>query len=160
MPSVLGKFQSPILRRSLEWSIFVTVLYVLSKNELFEVVRSCSTCFWLHLTLMLNNHAECLLTVKKWSEFLWMRLHFHACMHAVAKSCPTLRDSIDRSLPASCVPWILQARILERVSKPSSGRSSWPRDGTCLLRLLNCRQILYPWATGKLQVCVDFSKFK
>ena len=77
MTSVLGKFQSPILWQSLEWSIFVNVLYVLSKNMLFEV-RSCSTCFWLHLTLMLNNHAECLLTVKSGQSFCeWVSI----CMH-------------------------------------------------------------------------------
>ena len=67
---------------------------------------------------------------------------------------------MDRSLPASSVHWILQARILEWVARPSSRGSSWPRNGTCLLRLLNCWWILYPWASGKLQVCVDFSKFK
>ena len=38
-----------------------------------------------------------------------------------AKSCPTLHDPMDYSLPASSVHGTLQARILEWVAKPSSG---------------------------------------
>ena len=45
-------------------------------------------------------------------------------------SCLTLCDSVDCSPPGSSVPGILQARILEWVAMPSSGGSSWPRDGT------------------------------
>ena len=38
----------------------------------------------------------------------------------VAKSCLTLRDPVDSSLPASSVDGILQARILELVAVPFS----------------------------------------
>jgi len=48
------------------------------------------------------------------------------------QSCPTLCDPMDCSPPGSCVPGILQARILEWVSIPSSGGSSQPRDQTCI----------------------------
>ena len=44
--------------------------------------------------------------------------------------CPTLCDSMDHSLPGSCVHEIFLARILEWVATLSSGRSSWPRDRT------------------------------
>ena len=42
----------------------------------------------------------------------------------VAQSCPTLCDPVDRSPPGSSVHGILQARILEWVAVPFSGRSS------------------------------------
>ena len=57
------------------------------------------------------------------------------------QSCPTLCNPVDCSPPGSSVHEILQARILERVAMPSSRRSSWPRDWTCVLHF---RQILYP----------------
>ena len=46
----------------------------------------------------------------------------------VAKSCPTLWDSMDCSLPGSSVHRILQARILDWVFVSFSRRSSPPRD--------------------------------
>ena len=54
----------------------------------------------------------------KWSEVL------------VARTCPTLGDPMDCSLPGSSVHGILQGRILEWVAIPFSRGSSWPRDGT------------------------------
>ena len=66
---------------------------------------------------------------------------YQICMHAskLFQLCPTLCDPKDYSLPGSFVYEILQARILEWFSKPSSRGSSWPRDQTrvsylCLLR--------------------------
>ena len=41
-----------------------------------------------------------------------------------------LCDPMGYSLPGSSVHGLLQARILERVAIPCSGRSSWPRDQT------------------------------
>ena len=58
-------------------------------------------------------------------------------------------DSMDCSLPGSSVHGILQARKLEWVAMHSSRGSSRPKDWTCLLKLLHCRQILYCWATWK-----------
>ena len=55
------------------------------------------------------------------------------CAYVRAKSlqsCPTLCDPVDCSPPGFSVHGILQARILEWVAMPSSGGSSWPRDGT------------------------------
>ena len=48
----------------------------------------------------------------------------------VAKSCQTLCDPLDCSLPGSSVHGILQARILEWVAISFSRGSSGPRDGT------------------------------
>ena len=45
-----------------------------------------------------------------------------------AQSCPTLRDPVDYSLLGSSVHGILQARVLEWVAMPFSGRSSQLRD--------------------------------
>ena len=48
----------------------------------------------------------------------------------VTQSCLTLCDPKDCSLPGSSAHGILQSRILEWVSIPSSRGSSWPRDQT------------------------------
>ena len=54
-------------------------------------------------------------------------------MHAKAlQSCPTLCNPMDCSPPGSFAQGILQARILEWVVMPSSRRSSWPREQTCV----------------------------
>ena len=60
------------------------------------------------------------------------------------QSCPTLWDPMDGSPPDSSVHGILQARILERATMPSSRGSSWPRDRTHL-SYVSCtgRQVLY-----------------
>ena len=50
----------------------------------------------------------------------------------VAQSCLTLFDSMDRSPPGFSVHGILQAKIVEWVSIPSSTGYSWPRDRTCV----------------------------
>ena len=50
-------------------------------------------------------------------------------LHAqLLRSCPTLCDLVDSSLPGSSVHGILQARILERVAISSSRGASLPRD--------------------------------
>ena len=49
----------------------------------------------------------------------------------VAKSCPTLYDPMDYSLPGSPVHGIFQARILEWITISSSRGSSWPSWGIC-----------------------------
>ena len=67
-------------------------------------------------------------------------------MRSVAQLHLTLCDSMDCSLLDSSVPGILQARILEWVSMPSSRGSSRPRDGTWI----SCRWILDHQATRKV----------
>ena len=46
----------------------------------------------------------------------------------VTRSCLTLCNPTDCSLPGSSIPGILQAIILEWVAIPFSRESSWPRD--------------------------------
>ena len=60
------------------------------------------------------------------------------------QSYPTLCDPVDCSLLGSSVHGILQARILEWVAKPSSRRSSRPRDQTHI-SYISCigRRVLY-----------------
>ena len=59
------------------------------------------------------------------------------------QSCLTLCDLMDCSLPAFSVRWILQARIVQWVARPSRG-SSRPRDETRVF-YVSCigRQILH-----------------
>ena len=54
----------------------------------------------------------------------------HVYVSLVAQSCPTPCSAMDCSLPGSSVHGILQARILEWVTMPSSGESSVSRDQT------------------------------
>ena len=60
----------------------------------------------------------------------WMKEMMYLYAAAAAKplqSCPTLRNPMDCSLPASSVHGILQGRILEQVAIPFSRGSSQPR---------------------------------
>ena len=69
----------------------------------------------------------------------------YVCVFAKSfQSCLTLCDPMDYSLPGSSVHRILQARILEWVSMPSSRRSSRPKDLT-RVSYVSCidRQVLY-----------------
>ena len=61
------------------------------------------------------------------------------------QSCLTLCDPVDSGLPGSFFHGILQARILESVSRLSSRRSSRPGDRTCV-SYVSCigRRVLYP----------------
>ena len=65
------------------------------------------------------------------------------CFHVLAMVCvkslqsyPTLCDPRDRSPPGSSLRGILQARILEWVTIPSSRGPSWPRDRTWVSQIL------------------------
>ena len=71
----------------------------------------------------------------------------------IPKSCPTLCNPMDRSLPGSSVHGISQARILEWVANSFSRGSFQPRDYTCV----SCvgRRILYFWATREACIVWD-----
>ena len=77
--------------------------------------------------------------------FVFCFLFFHLGVPAKSlQSCPTLWDSMDCSPPGYSVHRILQARILEWVSMPSSRGSSKPRDQTCISYVFCIsRQVLY-----------------
>ena len=59
---------------------------------------------------------------------------FVACMLKSLQLCPALYDPLDCNPPGSSVHGILQARILEWVTMPSSSGSFWPRDQTAFLK--------------------------
>ena len=63
----------------------------------------------------------------------------------VAKSCLTLCNCMDCSLPGSTVFGVFQARILECVAISFSRRSSWPRDWTRVSGIIGRRFTV--WAT-------------
>ena len=65
-------------------------------------------------------------------EFLMSLCNLVPRACSVAKSCPTLCDPIEGSLPGSSVHGIFQARILEWVVTSFSRGSSQPRDRTCV----------------------------
>ena len=56
--------------------------------------------------------------------------NYYAVLFLVAQSCQTLCDPVDCSPPGSSVSGILQARILEWITMPSSRGSFQPRDQT------------------------------
>ena len=66
-------------------------------------------------------------------------------MCLVAQLCLTLCNPMEWSPPGSSVHGILQARILEWITMPSSRGSSQPRDGNpCLLHLLHWQADFFP----------------
>ena len=65
--------------------------------------------------------------------YIFLKLPVCVCVCVLAlQSWATLCNPMDHSLPVSSVHGILQARILEWISVPSSRGSSWPRDQTFL----------------------------
>ena len=61
-----------------------------------------------------------------------MSVSFSYCKSEVARSCPTLCDPMNCSLPGSSAHGIVPARILEWVAISFFGGSSQPRDQTQL----------------------------
>ena len=83
------------------------------------------------------------------SEFSLMEMYllpiFLQVFAKLLQSCPTLCDPMDCSPPGSSAHGVIQARILEWVTKPSSRGSSWPRDQTHFSYVFCIgRQVLYP----------------
>ena len=78
---------------------------------------------------------------------VWVKFCCSCCL--VAKSCMTLCDPMDYSLPDSSVHGISQAGTLEWVAVSFPRGSSWPRDQT----RVSCigKQILDCWATREGQ---------
>ena len=64
------------------------------------------------------------------------------------ESCPTLCDPLDCSPPGSSVHGILQARILERVARPSSRGSSQSRDPPSFLTICALQADSLPLSLG------------
>ena len=85
------------------------------------------------------------------TECLWD--NHYVSVHEHAQSCLTLCDPMGGSLQDSSFHGILWARILERVTMPSSTGSSWPRDRTCVTcgSWIAGRFLLSHWGTP---VCI------
>ena len=69
--------------------------------------------------------------------FYWNIVYLCCCCYSVAKSCPTLSDSTDCSLPGSSVQGVSQARILQWVAISSPGELPDPGINPHLLCLLH-----------------------
>ena len=93
-------------------------------------------------------------------EYRWISFNFEGAQIAVKKKlglililrlvtqlCLTLCDSMDCSSLGSSVHGILQARILEWVTMPSSRGSSWPRDQTQISHIAG--EFFTIWVTGE-----------
>ena len=85
-------------------------------------------------------------------------LNFHLLIQAMhaqwLRSCPTLFDSVDHSLPGSSVHRILQATVLEWVADPPPG--GLPDSGIEPMSLTSpaLQVVLYRWATGEALIQV------
>ena len=90
------------------------------------------------------------MTLVVYEHYLSWVLVCGCCYCLVTKSCWTLFDPMDCSLPCSAVLGISQARILEWVAISFFRASSWPRDQTYISGI--GRLILYHWATR--EVCL------
>ena len=88
-------------------------------------------CFPIHLLSKFwriwskKDHGKNNLIVKLWENACIPLPMLHA---QSLQSCPTLCNPMDCSSPGSSVHRILQLRIQEWVTMPSSRGSSWPRD--------------------------------
>ena len=72
----------------------------------------------------------------------------HCSGNEVTRSCLTLCNPMDCSLPGSSVHGIFQARVLEWVAISFSWGSSWPKDRTQVSRIVDrCFTI---WATREV----------
>ena len=103
---------------------------------------------------------------------MWTRSHAHTITQAHTyvrdkslQLCLTLRNPKDCSPSGSSLHGILQARILEWVAMPSSGRSSRSRDQTCVskcplhyqagsLPLTPSGKPTYPYTDTQIYSCV------
>ena len=84
-------------------------------------------------------------------------LSLHICAQS-CKSCPTLCDPMDCSLPGSSVHELSQTRILESVAISSSRGYSKPRNWTRISYI--GRRILYHWSTREAPCTfIDTHKF-
>ena len=86
--------------------------------------------------------------------FTWMRVLVPMCVRAKSlQACLTLCDPMDCSLASSSAHEILQARILEWVTMPSSWGSFQPRDQICV-SYASCigRWILYHCTTWEAHI--------
>ena len=90
--------------------------------------------FWPSLSIESVDKQMSHLKFDHWHEWGDLPLPFSSrlpcCYYLVTKSCPTLWDPMDCSLPGSSVHGIIQARILEWGAISSSRGSSWPMDST------------------------------
>ena len=106
---------------------------------------------WEHWICVLQRESSILKKKKKieeWQDLLLKAnflLRIGSCakreIHSVARSYPTLCDTMDYTPPRSHVHGISRARILEWVAIPFSRGSYRPKDQTW--GLLHCREILY-----------------
>ena len=101
----------------------------------FICINPTTTVFCLSCSLSLE------FPFHSWTCYFGMML---LCYAKLLKSCLTLCDPINSSLPGSSVTGILQTRILEWVAMPSSRGSSQPRDRICIT-YVSCigRRVLY-----------------
>ena len=92
------------------------------------------------------------------SAFVSQHCSVRAC--SVTELCLTLCNPVDCSPLGSSVHGILQARMLEWVSMPSSRGSSWPRDGT-RVSCVSCtgRWVLYCCTTWRWPLISSTSPF-
>ena len=81
---------------------------------------------------------------------LLLRFVFFSFSCVVTKSCPTLCNPMDCSLPGSSAHGIFQARILEWIVISFFKQSSWPRHWTHGSYACTCRRVLYHRATQGL----------
>ena len=119
------------------------------------ICYDCPAMKMYHYTISVYSimiHLHCLyLFIIKISVYIYVsisKMEFF-CVCSILKSCPTLWDPVDCSLPGPSAHGIFQARILEWVAISSSRGSSQPRDRT----LVSCigRWFLYCWAIRKAQ---------
>ena len=147
MRSVLENVSCELEKKCVFWLLFGCSVwkYQLSLNVLLYHLRpllpywflSERSIFWCEWGVEVSYY-YCIPSVS-----LFMSTSIYICL--VAKSCPTLSEHMNCSLPGSSVHGILWARILEWVAIPFFMVSSWPRDQTYISHTAG--RFFTSWAT-------------
>jgi len=117
----------------------IVILVSLLLDLCVRSIAGCPVCGHLMLTKVEVKHLECCF-------FLWVLNR--AKWSAVAQSCPTLCNPMDRSLPGSSVHGIFRGIVLEWIAISFSRGSSWPRDRTQVSRIVD--RCFTVWATREV----------
>ena len=163
----------------LSWVPGVQLRAILSSSQWWHLWGSCNTCRAQRFLPpdLLSQHnrwlckhssqVRCLqsflekffqdVSTTIWTEKI-LGSHFHCSQEMVpvvgwkmkVKSCPTLYDPMDCSLPGSSVHSIFQAIVLEWIAISFSSRSSRPRDRTQVYRIVDRRFTV--WASRDLHL--------
>ena len=119
------------------WNKIIVIIFF--RFRFRKNIYSSVTVSSLSLTTNIYTHTHTHIYI-----YIYIYIYISVCMYTV---CPTLYSPVDCSLPGSSVYGILQARMLECISMPSSRGSSRLRDWTCVSSISCTAGFFTHWAS-------------